>query len=67
MKIPHSVVLSKINACVSERKVVCNVKQIGEKWGLSCNDQTKGLFHSSAGLKVVQVNADKASCKASFL
>ena len=44
MKCVHSVVLSKINACVSGRKVVCSVKQIDEKLKLLCNDQRKVLF-----------------------
>ena len=43
MKCVHSVVLSKINACVSGRKVVCS-KQIDEKLKLLCNDQRKVLF-----------------------
>ena len=37
----QSVVLSKTNACVSERKVVCSVE---EKWRLSCNYLRKVLF-----------------------
>ena len=37
----RSVVLSKITVCVSERKVVCSVEQVGEKWRLSWNDWKK--------------------------
>ena len=57
MKWVHSVVLSKINACVSERKVVCSVKRKVEtfmQW-----HREKFCFHLSAGLGVVQVNTDK--------
>ena len=65
----HSVVLSKINACVSERKVVCTavVNRLEKSVDFHAMIREKFWFHSSAGLGVVQVNADKALCNASFL
>ena len=70
MKCVHSVVLSKISACVSERKVVCTaVVNRLEKLSVDFHAiiREKFWFQSSAGLGVVQVNVDKALCNASFL
>ena len=68
MKCVHSVVLSKTNACVLERKVVCTavVNRLEKSVDFHAMIREKFLFHSSAGLGVVQVNADKALCNASF-
>ena len=51
----HSVVLSKINACVSERKVVCTavVNRLEKSVDFHAMIKEKFLFHSSAGLGVV--------------
>ena len=64
-------VLSKINACVSERKVVCTavVNRLEKSVDFHAMIRETFWFHSSAGLGVVQVIADKALCnaaKASF-
>ena len=63
MKCVHSVVLSKIiiNACVSERKVVCTavVNRLEKSVDFHAMIREKFWFHSSAGLGVVQINADK--------
>ena len=69
MKCVHSVVLSKINACISERKVVCTavVNRLEKSVVFHAMIREKFWFHSSAGLGVVQVNADKALCNAPFL
>ena len=59
MKCVHSVVLSKINACVSGRKVVCTavVNRL----------EKSAVFHAMIreGLGVIQVYADKAIFNAS--
>ena len=71
MKCVHSVVhvLSKINAYVSERKVVCTavVNRFEKSVDFHAMIREKFLFHTSAGLGVVQVNAEKASCNAPIL
>ena len=68
MKCVHSVVLSKtlVNACVSERKVVCTavVNRLEKRVDFHAMIKEKFWFHSSAGLGVVQVNAHKALCNA---
>ena len=69
MKCVHSVVLSKVSVCVSERKVVCTavVNRLEKRVDFHAMIREKFWFHSSAGLGVVQVNVDKAICKASLL
>ena len=52
----HSVVLRKINACVSERMAACRLEKSGD---LPAMIREKFCFHSSAGLGVVEVNAGK--------
>ena len=62
----HSLVLSKMNACVSERNVVCSVNRLEKSGDWHAMIREKFCFQSGAGLGVIQVNADKASCNASF-
>ena len=59
----------QINAYVSERKVVCTavVNRFEKSVDFHAMIREKFWFHSSAGLGVVQVNADKTLCNASFL
>ena len=56
MKCVHSVVLSKINACVSERKVVCTavVNRLEKSVDFHAMIRETFWFHSSAGLGVVK-------------
>ena len=60
MKCVYSVVLSKINACVLERKVECPavVNRLEKSADFHAMIREKFWFHSSAWLGVVQVNAD---------
>ena len=53
-----SVVLSKITACVLERKAECSIVLIGEKWTLSCYSAfVEGLDHS----KLVRIPGSTSS------
>ena len=56
----HSVVLSKINACVLERNVVCSVNRLEKSRDWHAMIREKFCFQSGTGLGVVQVNAVKA-------
>ena len=61
--------LRKINACVSERnkRLYAVLNRLENSEDFHAMIREKFCIQSGAGLGVVQDNADKASCNASFL